>query len=162
MEQLSRLKSASLILSQNLPINPTSALWNDTEQVKSLSHKLAFLVSEDRGGAHSQLFSRLSFFFSCVFSSLGLNPHGLGSHHPCCSLLPSAPTMSPSGRLTQMDTPDMSCPEQITLPFLTSHLILISCGFKSSFKPATQPWVFGRGEDQANASHSHHRRRICL
>lgn len=134
------------------PDSPTSALWNDTEQVKSLSHKLALLVSEDRGCAHSQIFSRLSCFFSCVCSSLGLNPHGLVPHHPCCSLLPSAPTMCPSGPLTQMDTPDMSCPEQIRLPFLTCHLVLTSCGFKSSFKPATQPWVFGRGEDQANAS----------
>lgn len=133
MEQLSWLKSASLILSQNRPISPTSGLWSDTEQVKSLSHKLAFLVSEDRGRAHSHIFSRLSFFFSCVCSSLGLNPHGLVSHHPCCSLLPSAPTMSPSGPLTQMDTPDTSCPEQVRLPFLTSHLILTSCGFQSSF-----------------------------
>lgn len=63
------VKMSIITLSWNLPISPTYVLWSDTEQVKSLFHKLVLPISEDRGRAHPQTL----FLFKCVCSSLSVD-----------------------------------------------------------------------------------------
>ena len=114
------------------------------------------LLAGDRGCAYPQIFSRLSFIFSCVCSSRAT----FVTLSAACS-----PSYDPRWA-SDLNRPVQIWLDWITslsrLPFLTSHLFLTSCGFRYSFKSATQHWVLGSAEDKASASDSHPCQRLCL
>ena len=114
------------------------------------------LLAGDRSCAYPQIFSRLSFVFSCVCSSRATFVALSAARSPSCD----------PRRASDLNRPVQTWLDWIAslsrLPLVTSHLFLTSCGLRYSFKPAAQHWVLGSAEDKASASDSHHCRRLCL